>query len=172
GLALAELASRRVRRDLDPPLLAEIVDDSVQVLEGLTLVDLGARDHEDAIATVHWKGRPWAVRRAGRDEREREARERQHDEYEDDKEDTKTTHIRRRLPLVVTLAGGLTNMTMVRALFLVSLLGGLALAACGGAGSGGPYTSSGPATSFPALGTNKPAASPMPSGDPYSDYGY
>jgi len=63
-------------------------------------------------------------------------------------------------------------MTMVRALFLVSLLGGLALAACGGAGSGGPYTSSPPATSVPALGTNKPAASPMPSGDPYSDYGY
>jgi hypothetical protein len=24
----------------------------------------------------------------------------------------------------------------------------------------------------PALGTNKPASSPMPSGDPYSDYGY
>jgi ABC-type glycerol-3-phosphate transport system substrate-binding protein len=63
-------------------------------------------------------------------------------------------------------------MMMVRALFLASLLGGLALAACGGAGSGGPYTSAAPATAIPALGTNKPAASPMPSGDPYSDYGY
>jgi hypothetical protein len=53
---------------------------------------------------------------------------------------------------------------MVRALFLASLLGGLALVACGGAGSGG--------APGPALGTNQPATSPMPSGDPYSGPGY
>jgi ABC-type glycerol-3-phosphate transport system substrate-binding protein len=58
-------------------------------------------------------------------------------------------------------------MTMMRALFLASLLGGLALVACGSAGSGGATP-----TVNPALGTNKPASSPMPSGDPYSDYGY
>jgi hypothetical protein len=57
-------------------------------------------------------------------------------------------------------------MTMLRALFLASVLGGLALVACGSAGSGGAT----PATANPALGTNKPASSP--SGDPYSDYGY
>ena len=60
-------------------------------------------------------------------------------------------------------------MTMMRALFLASLLGGLALSACGGAGSGGAAPTT---TANPALGTNKPAASPMTSGDPYSDYGY
>jgi hypothetical protein len=59
-------------------------------------------------------------------------------------------------------------MTMVRALFLASLLGGLALVACGSAGSG----SATPTAPNPALGTNKPASSPMTSGDPYSDYGY
>jgi hypothetical protein len=58
-------------------------------------------------------------------------------------------------------------MTMVRALFLASLLGGLALVACGSAGSGGATP-----TANPALATNKPATSPMPSSDPYSDYGY
>jgi hypothetical protein len=61
-------------------------------------------------------------------------------------------------------------MTLLRALFLASLLGVLALTACGGAGSGG--TSPAPATANPALGTNNPATSPMPTGDPYSDYGY
>jgi len=59
-------------------------------------------------------------------------------------------------------------MTIVRVLFIASLLGGLALAACGGAGSGGAS----PTAANPALGTNKPATSPSPSGDPYSDYGY
>lgn len=58
-------------------------------------------------------------------------------------------------------------MTIVRVLFLTSLIGGLALAACGSAGSGG----AGP-TVNPALSTNQPASSPMPTGDPYSDYGY
>jgi ABC-type glycerol-3-phosphate transport system substrate-binding protein len=58
-------------------------------------------------------------------------------------------------------------MTIMRALFLATLLGGLALAACGGAGSGGAAP-----TANPALGTNNPASSPMPTGDPYSDYGY
>ena len=59
-------------------------------------------------------------------------------------------------------------MMMVRALFLASLVGGLALVACGSEGSGGAT----PSAANPALGTNKPATSPMPSGDPYSDYGY
>jgi hypothetical protein len=54
-------------------------------------------------------------------------------------------------------------MTALRALFLASLLGGLVVAGCGGAGSGGPG---------PALGTNNPAGTPSPSGDPYSDDGY
>src|SRR3984893_1395845 len=160
GLALAELASWRVRCYLDPALLAEVVDHRVEVLESRGLASLCARNHEDAVAAVHREGRPWPLRGACRDEREREARERQDDEHEDDKEDTKTTHIRRGLPLVVTLAGGLSNMTMVRALFLASLLGGLALAACGGAGSGGPYTSAAPATANPALGTNQPTDPP------------
>jgi hypothetical protein len=62
-------------------------------------------------------------------------------------------------------------MTTVRALFFASLLGGLALAACGGAGSG-PYNSGAPATANPALGTNKPATTPMPSSNPYSPPGY
>jgi hypothetical protein len=58
-------------------------------------------------------------------------------------------------------------MSGLRAVFLACLLGVLALAACGGAGSGGgtdPYTS--PA---PALGTNNPAPSATPTGDPYSE---
>jgi hypothetical protein len=55
-------------------------------------------------------------------------------------------------------------MSGIRALFLACLLGVLALAACGGAGSGGPYTSPGP-----ALGTNNPAPSATPTGDPYSE---
>jgi ABC-type glycerol-3-phosphate transport system substrate-binding protein len=59
-------------------------------------------------------------------------------------------------------------MTMMRVLFLAWVLAGLALVACGSAGSGGAT----PTTANPALGTNKPATSPMPSGDPYSDYGY
>jgi hypothetical protein len=59
-------------------------------------------------------------------------------------------------------------MTMVRVLFLASLIGGLALAACGSAGSGGAT----PTAANPALGTNKPAASPTASGNPYSDSGY
>jgi hypothetical protein len=100
-------------------------------------------------------------------QRETKARECQDEKYEDDKEDTKTSHIRRGLPPVLTLAGGLPNMTMVRTLFLASLLGGLALAACGSAGSGGASP-----TVNPALSTNQPASSPKPTGDPYSDYGY
>jgi hypothetical protein len=67
-------------------------------------------------------------------------------------------------------------MTMLRALILIAVLAGLTTAACGGAGSGGPgggaQVTSAPTTAAPALGTNKPAASPMTSGDPYSDYGY
>jgi hypothetical protein len=59
-------------------------------------------------------------------------------------------------------------MTIVRALFLAYLLGGLALAACGSAGGGGAS----PTAPNPALGTNKPATSPSPSGDPYSEPGY
>jgi ABC-type glycerol-3-phosphate transport system substrate-binding protein len=60
-------------------------------------------------------------------------------------------------------------MTTMRAFFLAAVFGALALAACGGAGSGGAAPTT---TANPALGTNNPAASPMPSGDPYSDYGY
>jgi hypothetical protein len=61
-------------------------------------------------------------------------------------------------------------MTRLRALFLATFLGAIALAACGGAGSGG---AGGPNTSpAPALGTNNPAPSSTPSGDPYSEPGY
>ena len=144
------------------------MDDPVEILERLALVNLCARDHEDAVAAVRWKRRPRATGRTGGDQREAETRESQDEEHEDDKEDTKTTHIRRGLPPVFTLAGGLADMTMVRALFLASLLGGLALVACGSAGGGGAS----PSNAVPALGTNKPATSPMPSGDPYSEYGY
>jgi hypothetical protein len=59
-------------------------------------------------------------------------------------------------------------MTIVRALFLASLVGGLALVACGSAGGGGAS----PTAPNPALGTNKPATSPSPSADPYSEPGY
>ena len=59
-------------------------------------------------------------------------------------------------------------MTMLRALFLASLVSGLALVACGSAGSGGTS----PGTPNPALGTNKPATSPSASGNPYSEPGY
>jgi hypothetical protein len=58
-------------------------------------------------------------------------------------------------------------MTMLRALLLASLLGGLALVACGSAGSGGaggPYNSA-----SPALGTNNPAPSATPTEEPYSE---
>jgi len=54
-------------------------------------------------------------------------------------------------------------MTMMRALLLASLLGGLTLVACGSAGSGGTgggYTSAAPATANPALGTNQPTEPP------------
>jgi hypothetical protein len=44
---------------------------------------------------------------AGGDEREAEAREGQDEKDDDDKEDTETTHIRRGLRPVLTLAGGL-----------------------------------------------------------------
>jgi ABC-type glycerol-3-phosphate transport system substrate-binding protein len=59
-------------------------------------------------------------------------------------------------------------MTMVRALFLACLLAGLALVACGSAGSGGAA----PTSTIPAVGTNTPTNTPMASGDPYSEYGY
>ena len=71
-------------------------------------------------------------------------------------------------------------MTGLRALFLATLLGGLTLAACGSAGSGGTggaLTSASPSMGAPALGTNdanprKDYPTPMPSGNPYSDSGY
>jgi hypothetical protein len=62
-------------------------------------------------------------------------------------------------------------MIALRVLLLGSLLGGLALVACGGGGAGGPYTSAAPGATAPALGTNSPT-SPKPSSDPYSGYGY
>src|SRR5437667_1455920 len=168
GLAFSELAPRRVRRDLDPTLLAEVMDDTVEVLDRLALVDLRARDHVNAVAAIRGACRPWARSRASGRQREAKAREGQNEKYKNDEEDTKTTHIRRGLPPVLTLAGGLENMTIVRVLCLASVLAGLALVACGSAGSGGSI----PPTANPALGTNKPATSPMPSGDPYSDSGY
>src|SRR2546425_7257957 len=75
GLALPQLATRRVRCDLDPPLLTEVVDNPVEIFDRLALVDLCARDHVDAVAAVRRKGWPRASRRAGRDESEREARQ-------------------------------------------------------------------------------------------------
>src|SRR5882762_7416183 len=71
GLALAELASRRVRGDLDPALLAEVVDDAVEVLERLALVDLRTRDHVDAVAAVRRARRPRPSRRARGCQRQR-----------------------------------------------------------------------------------------------------
>jgi hypothetical protein len=62
-------------------------------------------------------------------------------------------------------------MNGLRALLLASLLGVMAIAACGGAGSGGGAQTAAPTNPAPALGTNNPS-SPKPSGDPYSDYGY
>ena len=54
-------------------------------------------------------------------------------------------------------------------LLVLALAGlGLALAACGSAGGG----DASPTAPNPALGTNKPATSSMPSGDPYSEPGY
>src|SRR5438477_11643495 len=138
GLALSELAPRRVRRDLDPALLAEVMDDTVEILNRLALIDLRARDHVDAVAAVRGTCRPWARSRAGRRQRQAKAREGQNEKDKNDEEDSKTTHIRRGLPPVLTLAGGLPIMTRLRALFLTVLVGGLVLAPCGGAGSGGP----------------------------------
>jgi hypothetical protein len=59
-------------------------------------------------------------------------------------------------------------MTRIRMLLVASLLGAMAIAACGGAGGGGAQTSSSPG---PALGTNNPAPSASPT-DPYSEPGY
>src|SRR5438874_12153230 len=107
GLALSELAPRRVGRDLDPPLLAEVVNDPVEVLDRLAFVDLRTRDHVHAVAAVRRKRRPWPTRRAGCGQRQSEARESENSNNEDDEEDTETAHIRRGLPPVFTLAGGL-----------------------------------------------------------------
>src|SRR5256886_7120002 len=63
GLAFAELAPGRVRGHLDPPLLAEIVDDPVEVLDGFALVHLCARDHVHAVTAVRRKGRSRTARR-------------------------------------------------------------------------------------------------------------
>src|SRR5258707_13520911 len=57
-LALAELAPRRERRDLDPPLPAEEGDDAVQLPEGVSLVDPRARDHEPEGAALDRYRRP------------------------------------------------------------------------------------------------------------------
>jgi hypothetical protein len=63
-------------------------------------------------------------------------------------------------------------MTRLRALLFAALIGGLAVAACGGA-----LTPAAPTTAAPAGGTNDPANPPKPyptkpSSDPYSGYGY
>src|SRR5258707_11434112 len=85
-LALAELAARRERRDLDPPLLAEVVDDPVGVLERLALVDLRARDHEPAIAAVdrERRTRPAGAAQRGEREDQRDRGEQREDGREDD----------------------------------------------------------------------------------------
>ncbi|MGH2471837.1 MAG: hypothetical protein ACRDG6_05475 [Candidatus Limnocylindria bacterium] len=57
-------------------------------------------------------------------------------------------------------------MGRLRVFIVASVLGALALAACGSAGGGGLQNSA-----APALGTNNPA-SPTPSGNPYSEPGY
>ena len=107
---------------------------------------------------------------------ESKARQSQAKKDENDKENSKTAHIRRGLPPVLTLAGGLPIMTTLRALLIASLLGGLALAACGSTGSGGAgghNSSAAPATAAPALGTNEPKQYPSEkSADPYSGPGY
>src|SRR5437867_925622 len=105
GLAPAELAPRRERRHLDPSLLAEVLNDAVDVLDRLALVNLRARNHEDTVAAVRRKRRSRAIRRARRGESESEPGEGEHDQKEDDEEDRKIAHIRRRLPRVSTLAG-------------------------------------------------------------------
>src|SRR5438093_6462204 len=64
-LALAELAARRERRHFDPALLAEVVHDAVEVLEGLAPIHLGAWEHVHAVAAVVGERRPRPVRRAG-----------------------------------------------------------------------------------------------------------
>jgi hypothetical protein len=60
-------------------------------------------------------------------------------------------------------------MTVLRALLLGSIVSGLLIAVCGGAGSGGTTGAPNPSAA-PALGTNSPP-SPAPTKDPY-DYGY
>src|SRR5437867_9798949 len=62
GLALPELAFRRNRGHLDPPLLAEVVHDAVRVLERLAPIDLGPRDHAVAVAAVNRAGAPAPAR--------------------------------------------------------------------------------------------------------------
>src|SRR5256885_15102340 len=102
-LALAELAARGVRRDLDPSLLAEVMDDAVLVLERLALVDLRAWEHEHAIAAVGRGRRPRSIGPTKRDhtEGERRGREEREDHREDD-----GAHIRPAPSSVSTVSGG------------------------------------------------------------------
>src|SRR5207245_1432793 len=106
GLALAELAPRRVRRDLDPSLLAEVMDDTIDVLERFPAVDLRARDHVDAVTAVRRQGWTWPVGRPQCCHGEEESGEGQNDEHEDEEKDPEGAHIRRGLPSVLTLSGG------------------------------------------------------------------
>src|SRR5438270_6987202 len=87
GLAAAELAARRVRRDLDPAFLAQVVHDAVVVLERLALVYLRPRDHEHAVAAVRWQRRPGPNRGPEGGHAEGESHEHENDEHHDDRED-------------------------------------------------------------------------------------
>src|SRR5439155_12880406 len=98
SLALAELAARRDRRDLDPSFLAEVLNDAIAVLERLTAVDLRSRDHVDAVTAVQTQRRPRAAGGARGADRKGEAAEREHSDEHDDEDDPESTHIRRSLP--------------------------------------------------------------------------
>src|SRR5207253_7454708 len=99
----AELAARGVRSELDPSLLAEVMDDAVLVLERLALVHLRAWEHEHAIAAVGRERRPRSIRPAKRDHGEDERRGRK--EREDRREDD-DAHIRPAPSCVSTVSGG------------------------------------------------------------------
>src|SRR2546428_11781943 len=153
-LALAELAARRERRHFDPALLAEVVHEAVEVLEGLAPVHLGAWEHVHAVAAVVGERRPRPVRVAGDGEREREAGKPENDDDEDDREAIERAHIRVHLPSVPKVSGG-GAVSSLRMIVLMLLLAGT-LAACGGAGPAGRETTSPPLTPGPGTSARSP----------------
>src|SRR5436190_421082 len=108
--ALSELASWGVRRDFDPPLLAEVVHDAVGFLERLAFVHLGARHHVDAVAAVLRERGARAARSPERDESEAECSRR---EQRQDRRDDDDAHIRPALVSVSTVSGGLMVRSML-----------------------------------------------------------